>query len=258
MKRNHLKERLSNGNCVFGTWAMLGSEGVVDVISQAGVDFVILDAEHGSMSFETLGRMVKSTQISGCQPIIRTSDKNESNILRSLEIGSQAVMVPHVQTAEEAKLVVKASRYAPIGERGLSPYTRVHGYSHDNLSKSLQVANENTLVGVLVEGRIGIKNLEAIASVKGIDLIYLGVYDISQSVGLSGQLNHKDVISMQKKCAAVINNKGLIAGSFARDFDYVKLLYQSGFRFIAYLVDCAVLKYAYEDCLRLFRSLTNG
>lgn len=255
MKENILKKRLKEGQRVFGTWSMLPSAGVINVIGEAGLDFVILDMEHGPMSFETMEEMIRAAELEGCQPIIRVSDKSESTILRALEIGSQAVMIPHVSTPEEAAAIVKASRYAPLGQRGLSPYTRVHSYSHENLKESLDFANKNTLVGILVEGEEGIKNLERIVNVEGIDLIYLGIYDISQSVGLPGQLNHKKVIDMQKKCVRIIQGKGIAAGSFARDYEYVKLLYNNGFQFIAYLVDSAMLKLGYTGSLSFFKKL---
>lgn len=255
MQKNKLKEKLITGKKVFGTWSMLPSSGVANVISQTGLDFIIIDMEHGPMSFETMENMVRAAELEGCQPIIRICDKAESTILRALEIGSQAIMVPHVSTVEETQAIVKASRYSPQGERGLSPYTRVHDYWHENLPESLKQANENTLVGILVEGEEGIANLEKIAKVDGIDLIYLGIYDISQSVGLPGELNHEKVIEMQKKCVQIIQSNGKAAGSFARDYDYVKLLQENGFQFIAYLVDCAVLKTSYREAIDFFNKL---
>lgn len=254
MKANTLIRRLRNGERVFGTWSMLPSANVTNAVSQTGLDFVIIDMEHGPMSFETMENMVRAAQGEGCQPIIRICDKAESTILRALEIGSQGIMVPHVSTVAEAESIVRAARYSPLGERGLSPYTRVHNYSHQNLADSLHAANENTFIGILVEGEEGIENLDKIASVDGIDLIYLGIYDLSQSVGLPGQLNHERVIEMQKKCVQIIRNNGKAAGSFARDYDYIQLLFQSGFQFIAYLVDCAVLKTAYQGAVDFFNT----
>ena len=255
MKKNALKEKLTQGQKVFGMWSMLPAAGVSSVIAKTGLDFVIIDMEHGPMSFETMEQMVKSIELENCQPIIRVSDKNEATLLRALEIGSQAIMVPHVSTVAEAEAIVRACKYKPEGERGLSPYTRVHDYCHENLTESLQFANKNTLIGILVEGKEGIENLENIAAVPGLDLIYLGIYDISQSVGLAGQLNHETVIEMQKKCAQIIQAHGKAAGSFARDIDYVELLYKNGFQFIAYSVDCAILKNGCQQAVGFFKKL---
>ena len=176
-----IKLRMKRGETVFGTWCMLPSSFVVDVIARTGVDFVVIDMEHGTMSFETAEEMVRAAQLHGCQPIIRVGDGQENTILHALETGCEAVMVSHVSTVEAAEQIVQAARYAPFGRRGLSPYTRCHDYTHEGLVESLQRHAIDTLVGILVEGKQGIENLPEIAKVADIDLIYLGMYDISQS-----------------------------------------------------------------------------
>jgi len=224
---------------------MSGSATVIEVIGRTGLDFVILDMEHGSMSFETVEHMVRTAECTGCQPIVRVADSSESTMLRALETGSRGIMVPHVSSAREARRIIDACRYSPEGSRGLSPYTRNHDFTHQNLVSSLDANNRNTLVGILVEGKKGIANLEDIASVNGLDLIYMGIYDISQSIGLPGELNHPKVINIQRNCVETLRAKGIAAGSFARDEEYISILQQCGFQFIAYSVDAFVLKQAY-------------
>lgn len=253
MKESRLLEKLKAGKRVFGTWSMTGSATVVEVIGITGLDFVILDMEHGSMSFETVENLVRAAECTNCQPIVRVADAGEATILRALETGSQGIMVPHISTAEEARRIVSACRYAPEGSRGLSPYTRSHGYSHENIAESLQKNNENTFVGILVEGEEGIRNIESIADVQGLDLIYTGIYDISQSIGLSGQLNHPKVMEIQKKCVRAVKEKGVAAGSFARDKDYMEILMENGYDFIAYSADAFVLKHAYALTMKEIR-----
>jgi 4-hydroxy-2-oxoheptanedioate aldolase len=247
MNKNMLKRKLKEGKTVFGTWSMTGSATVVEAIGGAGLDFVILDMEHGSMSFETVEHMVRAAEVTGCQPIIRVSDSSEQTILRALETGSRGIMVPHVSTLEQAERIVSACRYTPEGSRGLSPYTRNHGFTHENLVTSLKRNNEETFVGVLVEGTEGIENLERIAGVKGLDLVYTGIYDLSQSVGLPGELNHPRVLQMQKQCVAAVKKKGVAAGSFAKDEAYIRILLKNKFQFIAYSADSYMLKKAYAE-----------
>ena len=167
---------MKDGKTVFGTWCMLPSSFVVDVIAQTDVDFVILDMEHGTLSLETAEEMVRAAQLQACQPIIRVGDDQPNTILHALETGCEAIMVPNVSTVESTQQIVDAARYSPKGNRGLSPYTRCHGYTHDNLQYSLKRHADDTLVGILVEGQEGIRNLPDIAKVDGIDLIYLGMY----------------------------------------------------------------------------------
>jgi 4-hydroxy-2-oxoheptanedioate aldolase len=178
---------------------------------------------------------------SGCTPIVRLGEAGEPTILKALDAGAQTILVSQVSTPQEAKRIVTAARYAPQGERGLSPFTRNHGYSDADMPAKLKHANAQTFVGVLVEGDEGINNLEAIAAVPGLDMIYLGIYDLSQAVGTPGDLRNPKVINMLKTCSKVASAHGLAAGSVARDKEYIALLQEAGFRFISYRVDAAIL-----------------
>lgn len=247
MKKNLLKERFIRGDLSIGTWSSSGSANIVSVLCATPLDFIIIDMEHGSMSVEAAENLVRAAEAGGKAPIIRTSTDDPQALLRVLETGVRTVMVPHVDTAEKAQKVASACRYKPEGNRGLSPYTRVHGYSHASVSHSLETENLATLVGVLVEGKLGLENLESICAVPGIDFIYLGLFDICQSVGLPGQVNHPVVLEAVKSCADKIISSGKVAGCMATDLDYVTLLQKCGYSFIAYLNDCAALKAHFDS-----------
>ena len=242
-----IKKRMQTGETVFGTWCMLPSSFVVDVIACTGIDFIVLDMEHGTLSWETAEEMVRAAQLHNCQPIIRVGDDQENTILHALETGCEALMVPHVSTLGSAQKIVNAALYSPKGARGLSPYTRCHGYTHVELDRSMSRHAEDTLVGVLVEGKEGIKNLPEIAQVDGIDLIYLGMYDISQSVGLPGQLEHPKVVSQLEECLKIIKSSNKFAGTFSRDVDLCKNYKNMGFDFIAYVADSYALTSFYSN-----------
>lgn len=257
MSENKLKAKLKSGGKVFGTWSMTNSPVVVNILGSAGLDFVIIDMEHGAMSFETAEQQLYAAEVTGCSPIVRLGEVNDPLILHALEIGTQSVMVSHVSTSEEARTVVRASKYYPEGDRGLSPFTRNHGYSDANMADKLRYANEQMFVGVLVEGKEGLNNLEKICAVPGVDMVYLGIYDISQSVGVHGDVRNPKVIKVVQECVKIINSCGLVAGSVARDRDYLKLLIDSGFRFLSYRVDCAILIEGFETARGWFQELTS-
>jgi 4-hydroxy-2-oxoheptanedioate aldolase len=248
-----LKKRMLDGESVFGTWCMLPSSFVADVISSTKIDFLIIDMEHGTMTFETAEDMVRAAQLKNCQPIIRVGDSHENTILHALETGCGAVMVPHVSTSEVAKKIANASRYAPLGNRGLSPYTRCHDYTHENLSESLIKHAEETLVGILVEGNEGIKNLPEIAKVDGIDFIYLGMYDISQSIGLPGELENPKVLAQLNRCLKIIKDAGKLAGTFSRDIEACRTFKKMGFEFIAYLADSNAIRTFYLNAIKQYK-----
>ena len=157
---NYIKSELKAGRSVFGTWSNLSSPSALNVIGQSGLDFVIIDLEHGPTSFETAEMQLYATESAGCTPIIRLGEGSDPTILHALDIGAQCVLVSQVATPEEAQRIVRASKYFPDGNRGLSPYTRNHGYSDVNLAEKLHRANEEMFVGVLVEGEAGMGNLD--------------------------------------------------------------------------------------------------
>ncbi len=246
MRPNTLLKKIKAGQPILGTWSMTCSRAVVEAMGYAGLDFVIIDMEHGVMSMETAEDLVRAAQVSGCQPIIRLGNADESLILKALETGCGALMIPHVSTPAQAQKIVQACKYAPEGTRGLSPYTRPHEFDHANIQKSMAENNKDTFVGVLVEGEAGIKNLESIAQVPGLDMIYTGIFDISQVMGVPGQLDHPKVMDTQKKCVAACKSNNVMPGTFARDENCLKETKEMGYQFIAYSCDSHVLKKSYK------------
>jgi len=170
-----------------------------------------------------------------------------------LETGCKAIMVPNVNTVDIAKKVSRSCRYMPEGMRGLSPYTSCHDYTHSQLDQSLQVNNEETLVGILVEGVSGLNRLDEISSVDGIDLIYLGLYDISQSAGFPGELDHPEVRDRLSSCLTTIRNSGKLAGTFCRSISDAIECRDNGFQFVAYVADSYGLRTFFEEAYNSFK-----
>ena len=128
-KVNVLKQTLKAGKFVFGTWSNIPSPNVINILSNSGLDFVIIDMEHGPTSYEMLEYQIYAADCENVTPIVRLSDSTEKNILHSLEVGAQSILISHVTSASEADKIVKSTRYFPEGDRGISLFTRNHGYS---------------------------------------------------------------------------------------------------------------------------------
>jgi 4-hydroxy-2-oxoheptanedioate aldolase len=255
--RNQVKAKLKAGEPVFGTWSVCSSPTVVNVIASTGLDFVTIDMEHGPTSFETAEQMLYAIEAGGSTPMIRLGEGSEPTILRAVDIGSRGILVSHVSSAETTAEVVRATKYQPLGTRGLSPFIRQHQYSEDGLVEKLARANEEMLVGVLVEGEDAIDDLERIASTPELDVIYLGMYDLSQAVGVPGRLDDDRVIRLAHRCVETIEAHNLAAGAVARDREHLEFLLSAGFRYLSYLVDTAIIREgfvaareSYEQLLR--------
>ena len=244
-----MKHKLTKRQRVIGTWSSLSSPNVINVLGTTGLDFVVIDMEHGSMSFETVENMVRAAESSTISPVVRVWDDQEQTILRALETGARSIMVPHVSNQASAERIARCCKYFPEGNRGLSPYTRLHDFTHENIQDSLQSENRETLVGILVEGELGLRNLESIVKTEGIDLVYLGLFDICQSVGLPGQLEHPKVLSEVRRCAELIVENGKTAGSMSTNPEYIGMLKAEGYQFIAYLNDAAAMRAHFEEVL---------
>jgi len=246
MDKNYLKKRLKNGEIVIGTWNIIPSPTLVEAIGSSGLDFIVIDAEHGPTDMETAENLIRAAEVAGMAPIIRVSDNESHLILRALDIGAYGVQVPHVSTKREAELVVEYSKYFPQGKRGLSPFTRA-GKFGINASNHTVSSNENTMVIINVEGIEGIKNLKDITTVLGIDVIFIGPYDLSQSLGKPGDVTDSEVINLIKSNVALVKERNLACGSFAKDMKYLEILIDCGVQYITYMVDSAVICHTYRD-----------
>jgi len=254
MNKQHLKERLKSGEVVFGTWNIIPSPSLVEAIGYSGLDFIVIDAEHGPINMETAENLIRAAEVSGMIPIIRVPNNEPHIILRALDIGAHGVQVPHVSTKKEAESVVKYSKYHPKGIRGLSPFTRAGKYGIE-AEGHVNRANENTMVIINIEGTKGIRNLQEITDVPDIDVIFIGPYDLSQSLGKPGQVNNPEVIKSIQNSVKLIKDKGLSCGSFAKDMKYLEILIECGIQYITYMVDISVVLQSYASMKKTFNKV---
>jgi 4-hydroxy-2-oxoheptanedioate aldolase len=252
---NQVKARLLNGGSVFGTWTQCASPTVANVLAHSGMDFVTIDMEHGAASFETAEAMLYATEAGGSTGMIRLGEGSGPTILRALDIGCQGILVAHVQSGEEAEHIVRAMKYHPEGTRGIAPFTRLHDYSGEGLAGKLAMANEQQLTGVLVEDIEGLRNLDDILGVDGLDVVYIGIYDLSQALGKAGQLEDPEVLGEVAAAVERIEASGHVAGAVARDREHLTWLMGTGFRYISFLVDTAILSQGFRDAKSWFEEL---
>lgn len=252
---NKVKERLTDGGVAFGTWLQTASPTVANILAHSNMDFVTIDMEHGPQSFSEAEAILYAVEAGGSTPMIRLGEGSAPTILRALDIGCQGVLVAHCQSGAEADDVVRSTRYHPEGVRGMAPFTRLHDWSSDRLLEKLSDANEQQLTGVLVEDADGLSSLDDILAVDGLDLVYVGIYDLSQVLGLPGQVSHPDVLETVTAAARRIAGAGKVAGAVCRDREHLGWLLDTGFRYISYLSDAALLQAMVRGVRSEFESL---
>ena len=252
LKKNFLKEKLENNLLTIGTWNIISSPIVIDVIASSELDFIVIDAEHGPTSYETAQTMISVCESYNVTPIMRVGEINESLILRALDIGCHGVQLPNIATANDAKQFVQFAKYPPMGVRGFSPYTKAGLYDVSNSKKMTSIANENTLLIANVEGEDGINNLQEIAGVEGIDIIFIGLFDMSKSLGVIGDVQHPKVIEKLDEAIKIIHKNGKKVGSIASNINMLKALKEKNIDYLTYSVDTGIIKESYTNVVGVF------
>jgi len=181
-----LKERLLNLETLIGTVVTIGAPEVTDILSRLGFDFLWIDAEHGPLSLAQAQMLVQAAG-ERCHTIIRVPGQEEAWIKKTLDIGCEGILVPHVNTAEQARRIVELCLYPPTGTRSLGA-ARAQGYGLD-LPQGIRRANEHTAIILQAEHIDAVENIEAILSVEGITAVLIGPYDLSGSLGIPGQVD---------------------------------------------------------------------
>jgi 2-keto-3-deoxy-L-rhamnonate aldolase RhmA len=187
MKKNRMKDKLRAGQPVFGVSVMIPSPQIVEMIAAAGFDWVLLDCEHGTLTLESVELMTMAAEASGITAIARPVSRSPEHILQVLDRGVMGVQVPHVNTAQDAREVIAAVKYHPLGRRSLAAGTRAAAYdAHGTLAEYVETANDATLIAVQLEDREAIENIDELLAVENIDVFFIGPSDLSQSMGHPG------------------------------------------------------------------------
>ena len=213
MRTNTLKQKLRDGKPAFGAMITFASAPIVEMLGYLGFDWVLIDNEHGSITVDTAEDMIRAAELTGVAPIVRPVANRADVIAPFLDRGAWGVQVPHVNTRAEAEAAVAACKYYPEGTRGIYSRGRPAEYGIGTTTPEyVAQANANTLVCLMLEEVEAIDNIAEIVKVKGIDVLFIGSGDLSQSMGYPGQQTHPEVQALMEKGVKVIRDAGIVAG----------------------------------------------
>lgn len=251
--KNHLYNKLiKNKQACIGFWSVIPSVYWIDVLASSQPDFIILDGEHGPVNFETALQLVTTCDSRGVSPIMRISGVNESECLKALDIGCHGIQIPNISTIQQAKDIEKYSKYPPLGTRGLSPFNRCHKYGLVDISSNIKIKNKESLNIIHIEGRAGIDHIDSLLDVEGIDVFFIGLFDISSYLGIPGDIENKAVVNLLETLTKKIISKNKICGSISNTKLQMNRLIDIGVNYITHSVDCYLAKRTFCDVVESF------
>lgn len=256
MRANPIKQRLASGGSSYGTMAFeFFTPGLPQIVAAAGAEFLLLDMEHSGIGIETV-----KTQIALCRgldlaPMVRVPATQYHFIARALDAGAVGVMVPMVETVEQARTIVAATRYPPAGRRGAAFGVAAHDdYRDGPVAEKIAAIHDRTLVICLIETAEGLANVDAIAAVPGVDVCWLGHFDLTNFLGIPAEFGHRRYQDAVERVLAACRRHGKTPGFMAADAHWAAEYKARGFRMIAYGIDVILLREALAAGLGALRS----
>lgn len=197
-----LAARIARGDAVYGVIVKMPSPAVVELAGHTGFDLVVIDTEHGTADNSELENHLRAADSAGIPVLVRIGTNDPLSTLRALDAGAAGVIVPHISSAEQARVAVAQAHYPPLGTRGLAVSTRAGRHGNASMRDHLASAAENTVVVAQVEDKEAAKRSEEIAHTPGLNAVWIGPSDLSMSLGLPGQLDHPEVVAAVDRIAA--------------------------------------------------------
>jgi 2-keto-3-deoxy-L-rhamnonate aldolase RhmA len=254
MTPNPVKDRLARGERVFGTMVFeFFSPGIAQIAKVAGAEFILFDMEHTGLDLAEVKRLIASCRGIGLPPYVRVPATDYHFIAHALDAGALGIMVPMVETAEQAAFIVACTRYPPAGRRGAA-----FGFAHDDytggdIAAKIAAAHARTLIMALIETERGAASVDAIAAVPGIDVLWLGHFDLTNFMGIPGQFTHPRYLASVDAIVAAARRHGKAAGTLAADVAWGRDYLAKGFTAIAYGIDHLLFQKALADGIAALR-----
>lgn len=254
MRQNHVKATLAAGGVAIGTSVIeFPVAGLPRIAAAAAADFVLLDTEHNGWTSDTLRPMLQSARSVDVVPLVRVESLDYRRIGTPLDLGALGIMVPTVETADDARRIVEFARYPPAGRRGAAFGVAHDDYVSGDRPSSIESANREVLLIALVETERGAHNAAEIAAVDGIDVVWIGQVDLSMSMGLVDEYDHPRYQAVFDSIVDAANANGKTLGYTATSLDEGRRLLARGFRCISFSNDLRLYQRALADGVRQLR-----
>lgn len=248
LRRNSARRKLQEKGFLLGAFVEIAAPEVVEILGAAGMDFAVIDQEHGALAPETVAGMIRAASSSDIAPLVRVRDNAAGPILEALDLGAAGLHVPQIGSRAAAAAAVRYTRYPPAGERGFNPFVRAWSFG-------AAPVEEDVLTVLHIEADRAVTSAEDIVSVPGVDVAFLGPYDLSMTLGIPGQVTDERVRAAMREVGAVVARHGVALGTYANTVEHAEIWLREGVQYLACGVDQNLLLRAAGDICRQVAAL---
>ena len=242
--KNQMKEQLAQGRLAVGIFYELGGAAAAECLGIAGLDFMIVDTEHGPYDVESSLVAIAAAERRGCTPLVRIKEVSRSSVMKMLDVGAKGLIVPDVRTVEEVRALVGYAKYAPMGPRGFA-FTLASGYGFDQEAQDVRgyfdLCNRETLLIPQCETLEALEHIEEIAAMEGVDGIFVGPYDLSVAMGKPAQMDNAELTAAIAHVLEVCKRHGKISMIYAGSAESAAAFLRQGFDCVACGMDSILL-----------------
>lgn len=255
--KNELKLKLKNGKKPIGMFFDTASPYLMECLGRTGLDFVIIDNEHSPIEAETSAQLIRAAELSGLTPLCRVRDSSRPAILKLLDVGAQGLIIPNVHSVAQVEDIISYAKYYPIGQRGFCP-SRKDGWGFDgpgSVPETMAYFNAETLLIPQCETVGALSAIDEIASLSGVDGIFVGPYDLSISMGIPGQFDNPDFQAAIDRIISACRKASKFCIFFTGSPEGVAAGFKMGFDGMTYSLDAAVFIDAVRERVNKMRSM---
>ena len=251
MRNNEVKQTLSQGGISTGTMVFeFNTSGIARIAAGAGAEFLVFDMEHTGWSIETIRSLMATSRAADIVPIVRVPTTEYHFFSRSLDVGAMGLMVPMVETEAQAKIIVDSAKYPPMGKRGAAFGVAHDDYGEGNILDKMSNINQEVLLIAQIETVQGLENADKIAALDGIDILWIGHFDLTNSMEIPGQFDHPKYLQAVDHVAEICQKHGKSAGFMASNVEEGRSMREKGFRCLAFGGDLWLYKQALQQGIK--------
>ena len=254
LNQNFLLDKLNNSDemCI-GSWSIIYHPMLIEIITSNYLDFLIFDSEHGPWNFDQILNASMICEKNGVSPILRVSDIKRGTISKALDCGIHGVQIPNVEDESEVDQIKQFSKFPPIGKRGFSPFTRASNYSSKNSGEFVNKTNNKLINIIHIENKEGLQNIDDILVQKDVDVVFIGLFDLSMMLNLPGQIDHKEVLDSFSLLAEKVVSGNKIVGSIATDLNQINFLAKNKVRYLTFSADCQLISDTFNQIFKAIK-----